>query len=121
MKEKGRKAAKFIAETCLKLKAGRHFLVIADDVARARWIAELLVEAGIGLGVDATLVIITPRTVGQPELAPEVGGAMKAADTILHINAGNSQIFHTNATEEAIAAGSKFYEIPGLSEERPTR
>jgi aminopeptidase len=121
MKDKGRKAARFIAESCLKLKAGRHVLVIADDLSRPRWIAELLVEAGTGLGADPTLVIITPRTVGQPELPPEVGSAMKSADTIIHINAGNSQIFHTNATKEALAAGAKFYEIPGLSEDQFVR
>ncbi len=121
MKDKGRTAARFIAESCLKLKAGRHFLVIADDLSRPRWIAELLVEAGTDLGADATLIIITPRTVAQPELPPEVGSAMKSTDTIIHINGGNSQIFHTNATKEALAAGANFYEIPGLSEDQFVR
>ena len=79
MKEKGRKAAKFIAEMCMRLKAGEHFLVISDDLVRPRWMAELLSEAGNSLGAEATLVIMSPRIVGQLEPPPEVGGAMKVA------------------------------------------
>jgi hypothetical protein len=54
MKDKGRKAAKFIAEMCLRSKVGGHFLIIADDLARPRWIAELLAEAGNSLGAEAS-------------------------------------------------------------------
>jgi len=120
MKDKGRKAAKFIAEMCLRSKVGSRFLIIADDLARPRWIAELLAEAGTSLGAEATLVIITPRVVGQLEPPPEVANAMKTANIIFHVTGGNA-IFHTNATKEALAGGSSFYGIDGLSEDQFVR
>ena len=121
MREKGRKAAKFLAETCMRLKAGEHFLVIADDLARPRWMAELFVEVGTNLGAEATFVIMSPRIVGQQEPPPEVSSAMKVADAIIYLSGGGPAIFHTNATKEAFAAGSRLYSIVGLSEDQFVR
>jgi leucyl aminopeptidase (aminopeptidase T) len=121
MQEKERKAAKFIAEKAIRLKAGDHFLVIADDLPRPRWMADLLAEAGNSLGAEATLIIMSPRVVGQLEPPPEVGGAMKVAGATIHVTGGGGAIFHTNATKEALAAGSRFYAIIGLSEDQFVR
>lgn len=121
MKDKGRKAATFIAETCIQIKPGERVLVIADDLARPRWMAELLSEAGNSLGAETTLIIMSPRIVGQPEPPPQVANAMKVADAIIHVSGGGAAIYHTNATKEALAAGSRFHSIIGLSEDQFVR
>lgn len=43
---------------------------------------------------------------------------MKVANTIIDCSGGHATIFHTNATKEALAAGSRFYSFLGLSEDQ---
>jgi leucyl aminopeptidase (aminopeptidase T) len=121
VKEKGRKAAKFIAEICLRAKVGEHLLVIAENLARPLWMAELVAEAVVSLGAEVTTIIMIPRVKGQLEPPPEIGAAMKVANTIVCFYGGYADIFHTNATKEALAAGSRMYSFTGLSEDQFVR
>lgn len=115
MTERGRRAARFIAEACLRLKAGEQFLAIVDDMARPRWMGELVAEAVAGLGAQSTVVVIPPGLPGSQEPPPALAGAIKAANAMIHFSGGN-ELFHTNAVKEALAAGSRFYAMTGLSE-----
>ncbi len=116
MTVEGERSAKFIVNTCMKLQPGEQFLAIADNLARPRWIAELITEAAVSFGADAALLVITPRTEGNLDPPPEVESAMKAADAIIHVY-DRVGIFHTNATKQAFAAGSRFYTIAGLNDD----
>ncbi|HKB76064.1 MAG TPA: hypothetical protein VKC58_05680, partial [Myxococcales bacterium] len=89
---------------CLGLREHENFLLVTDD-AVAREIADAIIDVARDLGADPVHARIATRRTSGEEPPPTVAGAMIAADVCLCV--ASRSIYHTRATGEAKAAGTR--------------
>ncbi|MBI2846887.1 MAG: aminopeptidase [Chloroflexi bacterium] len=114
------RGAKLIVETCMGVKPGEKILVIADYYARPKRIAEAVMEAAIGAGAEAVLMVMRPNPIAGTEPPKPVAAAMKVVDAMLFIT-DTTALGHTNARKEASAAGVRYYSMEEVSEDELAR
>lgn len=103
---------KLLAE-CLALKAGEHFVVVADEPKKR--LGELLQQAGQELGADAVLLVMAERSRSGEEPPAPVAAAMEAAHAVVCVT--EHSLTHTNARKRAAAAGARVATMPGITED----
>src|SRR5258706_485578 len=96
--------ARRVVVDCLGLREHENFLLVTDD-AVAREIADAIIDVARDLGADPVHARIATRRTSGEEPPPTVAGAMIAADVCLCV--ASRSIYHTRATGEAKAAGTR--------------
>ncbi|MDK2896570.1 MAG: hypothetical protein PWP04_690 [Candidatus Atribacteria bacterium] len=106
------KGAMIAVRDCMGVKEGENVLVVTDtekfDVARS------FLYALHGLGIDATLSIMTPRDHHAEEPPREIRMALTACDVALLIT--SMSLTHTHARMEATQKGIRIASMPGITE-----
>ncbi|MDF2680880.1 MAG: aminopeptidase [Brevibacillus sp.] len=105
--------SKRILTSCMDLKAGESFLVVADDVKRE--LGEALWEAGRQLGAESVYLVMQEREKSGQEPPAFVAEAMKHADVVVCVT--EHSLTHTKARKEAAANGTRLATMPGITED----
>lgn len=105
--------SKRILTSCMALKAGESFLVVADDVKRE--LGEALWEAGRQLGAESVYLVMQEREKSGQEPPAFVAEAMKHADVVVCVT--EHSLTHTKARKEAAANGTRLATMPGITED----
>ncbi|MGG1658952.1 aminopeptidase [Brevibacillus sp. NRS-1366] len=103
--------SKGILTSCMALKAGESFLVVADEPKRE--LGEALWEAGKQLGAEAVLVVMKEREKSGQEPPVAVAEAMKQSDVVVCVT--EHSLTHTKARKEAAANGTRLATMPGIT------
>lgn len=102
------------------VKPQERVLVIADNEGSSIWVGQLFMNAANSMGAEAVLTVIPPpeeRELGGEEPPASVAAAMKSVNAIFRTSDG-APLVHTNAREEATAAGVRYYVVhPSLVDE----
>jgi aminopeptidase len=107
-------SAAFIAvRDCMGVQPGERVLVVTD--APLRTIGYAAFEAARGLGNEAVLVEIPPRTTNGEEPPAEVAELMMQFDVVLCPT--SKSLTHTDARRHASAKGVRVATLPGVTEE----
>lgn len=88
----------------LGVQPGESFVVIVDDGAD-HTVAQSLYEQGVAAGADAALIRTPMRAHSGAEPSAAVAAAMRGADVL--VNVTKRSLYHTRATGEAKAAGTR--------------
>ncbi|NSW75209.1 MAG: aminopeptidase [Candidatus Atribacteria bacterium] len=110
------KGAMIAVRDCMGVKVGESVLVVTDTGKLK--LAESFVLALHTLGVDGTLLIMTPRSHHAEEPPREVKAALSACDVALLVT--TMSLTHTHARMEATAKGVRIASMPGLTEDMMT-
>ncbi len=110
------KAAKLLVETCARIKPNENVLVLADDEAFPVRIATLLVDVINSAGAVGILMIMKPRPGAATEPPPGVAAAMKSVDAVMYMT-NRHGLAHTNARQQATAAGVRIYQMIAVPED----
>lgn len=110
------KGATIAVRDCMGVKVGESVLVVTDTGKLK--LAESFVLALHALGVDGTLLIMTPRSHHAEEPPREVSAALSACDVALLVT--TMSLTHTHARMEATAKGVRIASMPGLTEDMMT-
>lgn len=110
------KGAMIAVRDCMGVKTGENVLVVTDTGKLK--LAESFVLALHALGVDGTLLIMTPRSHHAEEPPREVKAALSACDVALLVT--TMSLTHTHARMEATAKGVRIASMPGLTEDMMT-
>ncbi|UQZ82907.1 2,5-dihydroxypyridine 5,6-dioxygenase [Paenibacillus konkukensis] len=105
--------SKNVLRSCLGLKEGETFLVVADDVKKE--LAESLYEAGKQLGAEAMLVVMKERAKSGEEPPAPIAKAMAESDVVVCVT--KHSLTHTQARKQAAAAGTRLATMPGITED----
>ncbi|MDR7315148.1 aminopeptidase [Brevibacillus nitrificans] len=105
--------SKGILTSCMALKPGESFLVVADDVKRE--LGQALWEAGRELGAESVLMVMQEREKSGQEPPALVADAMKNADVVVCVT--EHSLTHTKARKEAAANGTRLATMPGITED----
>lgn len=105
--------SKGILTSCMALKAGESFLVVADEPKRE--LGEALWEAGKQLGAEAVLMVMKEREKSGQEPPVAVAEAMKQSDVVVCVT--EHSLTHTKARKEAAANGTRLATMPGITED----
>ena len=88
----------------LGVQPGESLVVIVDDGA-SHEVAASLYEQGVAVGADAALIRTPMRAHSGAEPSSAVAAAMRGADVV--VNVTKRSLYHTRATGEAKAAGTR--------------
>lgn len=99
---------KFYCEKIVQIKPGQHFLVIADNYARAILVGQIIMDLAASLGAEATLVVMEARRHSGHEPPKSIAKAMKEVDVIFQV-VEKFDIVHTTARKEATEVGVKYF------------
>ena len=102
-----------ILTTCMGLKHGERLVVVTD--AGKVSMGNLFFRAGLALGAEAVLVVMSERTADGQEPPAAVAAAMVAADVV--IAPTTRSLTHTAARRRATDAGARVATMPGITEE----
>ncbi|QIA27632.1 aminopeptidase [Thermaerobacter sp. PB12/4term] len=102
-----------ILTTCMGLKHGERLVVVTD--AGKVSMGNLFFRAGLALGADAVLVVMSERTADGQEPPAAVAAAMAAADVV--IAPTTRSLTHTAARRRATDAGARVATMPGITED----
>jgi len=98
---------------CMAVKKGESVLVICDEPERK--IGAALWEAAKGLGAEAMLLEIIPRSGNGEEPPASVAVFMKTVDVLLCPT--SKSLTHTDARRAACKAGARAATLPGITED----
>lgn len=101
-----------IVDSCLALKPGEQFLVLADTDNVP--VGQLFALAGEERGAETILLLYKPRTRHGEELPKVIAEAMKAADAI--VAPTTFSVNHNSARKAASDAGARLIFFPGCKE-----
>jgi leucyl aminopeptidase (aminopeptidase T) len=107
------RGARILVDTCLGVKPGEQVLIVTDT--NKGHIAELLASAAIERGAETIIAVMTPRKAHAQEPPSTIASAMQAADAILAPL--TYSITHSKAARQALAAGARIVNLPGVTEE----
>lgn len=107
------KAAMIAVRDCMGAQPGENALVVTDTGKLA--IAESFLYAFHSLGIDATLIVMTPRDHHAQEPPPEVRAAMLSSAVALLIT--TKSLTHTHARVDATNQGVRIASLPGITED----
>jgi leucyl aminopeptidase (aminopeptidase T) len=110
------RGAKLLVETCARIKPDENVLVVADDEAFPIRIGTLLVDLINSIGAVGVLMIMKARPGAATEPPPGVAAAMKSVDAVMYMT-NRHGMAHTNAREEATAAGVRIYQMIAVPED----
>ncbi|MEN3186431.1 MAG: aminopeptidase [Atribacterota bacterium] len=110
------RGAMIAVRDCMGVRAGERVLVITDTGKLK--LAEPFFLALHALGVDGTLLIMTPRSYHAEEPPREVRAALSACDVALLVT--TMSLTHTHARMDATAQGIRIASMPGLTEDMMT-
>ncbi|MGQ9472967.1 MAG: aminopeptidase [Candidatus Caldatribacteriaceae bacterium] len=110
------KGAMIAVRDCMGVKEEEEVLVITDT-GKVK-LAESFFLALHALGVDGTLLVMTPRSHHAEEPPREVQAALSSCDVALIIT--TMSLTHTHARMEATARGVRIASMPGLTEDMLT-
>ena len=105
MMSSGFRGAVNLLRTCANAKPGEHLLIVTDSSTDPR-IANTIMAAASWLGVEASKVTMTARTLPGEEPPVPVVAAMLSSDVI--ICPTSTTLFHTNARTAACRRGARF-------------
>jgi len=111
LKEKLKKAAYMVVQTCLGVKAGEKFLVITDT--NSEIIGRVIAESGWEVGAETILVVMRPRT-RHGEEPPEPIAAMWTKADVFAAPTKYS-LTHTQARKKATEAGARGATMPMIT------
>ncbi len=106
-------AALIAVRDCMGVQPGERVLVVTD--APLRTIGYAAFEAARGLGNEALLVEMPPRTTNGEEPPPEVAELMTQFDVVLCPT--SKSLTHTDSRRHASAKGVRVATLPGVTEE----
>ncbi len=106
-------AALIAVRDCMGVQPGERVLVVTD--APLRTIGYAAFEAARGLGNEAILVEMPPRTTNGEEPPPEVAELMTQFDVVLCPT--SKSLTHTDSRRHASAKGVRVATLPGVTEE----
>jgi aminopeptidase len=107
-----RSAALIAVRDCMGLQPGERALVVTDEPLRT--IGYAVFEAARGLGNEALLVEMPPRTTNGEEPPPEVAALMTQFDVVLCPT--SKSLTHTDSRRSASAKGARVATLPGVTE-----
>jgi leucyl aminopeptidase (aminopeptidase T) len=108
------KSARSLVEIYAKVKAGERVLVLTDDGPCPMEMGRVVMEVASSMGAEAILLTMKSKEMPGYEPPHAVAVAMKSVNTLFMIFGGVG-IEHTNARNEATAAGVRIYcmaEVP---------
>lgn len=110
-----------ILEALKAVDRGERALIIANSEPRSAWLGQLFMNVINSMGAEAVLMEVVEKRplegTGTSEPLAPVTAAMKKVNAIFHIS-DKSSIVHTDAREEATAAGARLYDVrPDLADE----
>lgn len=108
------RAVEFVLKKCLGHHTGESVVVVTDTAMSE--IAEAFHQATVDLGINATLVSMSPRRIDGEE-PPEIVAQAMASGAIAILLASRSLI-HTKARIEASRRGVRTAGMPGLDSQR---
>lgn len=92
----------------MRVKPGQEALIIVDDVALPRRLAEAFSDAVTQLGAEPVVGVMPARQMAGQEPPKSLAAAMLAADVVLTIH-DRVSIGHTNARKQATGMGKSVY------------
>lgn len=115
--EELKRAALNAVKDCLNVQAGEKVLVICDEPLRR--VGYYLWEAAKGVGADAMVMEIIPRSRHGEEPPDAVAQAMSLVDVV--IAPTTASLTHTNARRAGTKAGARIATLPDITEEIMSR
>ncbi|MCG8481503.1 MAG: aminopeptidase [Spirochaetales bacterium] len=105
--------AKIVLSDCMGAHAGERLLVVTDTEKQR--IGEALFEAGIGSGLESTLMVMKPTGTHGKEPTESVAEAMRLSDIVLCPTAFS--LTHTKARKRACKDGARIATMPNITED----
>jgi leucyl aminopeptidase (aminopeptidase T) len=112
-KEQLDRALETVIGRCLDVRTGENVLVIGDDDAESRALAEALRDTAARYGADAVLTLMDARANDGTEPPPPVAAALVACD--VYIVPTSRSLSHTQARRAATQAGARGATLPGVT------
>lgn len=112
-----RVAVRTVVEDCLRVRPGEDLLVICNPATEG--IGAALRDAGLEVGAEAVLALMSERDSHAAEPPATLAAAMRAADVVLAPTV--QSLSHTAARREASEAGARIATLPGVTEEMLAR
>ena len=106
------KGALNLLRTCANAKPGEQILVVTDHMTDPA-IASTIVSAATRLGIEASVIVMKPRTLPGDEPPAPVLAAMLSSDVI--ICPTSRTLYHTNARTAACRKGARFISMAGAT------
>jgi len=111
------KIINLMIEKVIDVKQGEDFLVVSDDYARSKFIAESALEAAASRGANTSWAVMTPLTHIAQEPPRPIAAAMKATDKMLVVF-DTYGLAHSTARKMATEAGARYYGLNSFIPER---
>ncbi|MBI2906943.1 MAG: hypothetical protein HYX92_04740 [Chloroflexi bacterium] len=111
-------AIRLIVDVCIGVKPEEDFLVLADEYARSRAIAEAVAKVARERGAKVVYMVVPPKQNAAEEPRKTTAAAMMAADAVF--GAGERVVVssgHNSLREALVANGISVYGTLGLSED----
>lgn len=110
-------AVRLIVDTCMRIKPEDELLIVADDYARPRAIAQAVASVAKQRGASVVCAIGPPKAKGE-EPCKTTAAAMRVADVIFGAGERSNPIGgHAAVHEELMRKGIRQYATNGLSED----
>ena len=106
------KGALNLLRTCANAKPGEQVLIVTDHMTDPA-IASTIMSAATRLGIEASVIVMKPRTLPGDEPPAPVLAAMLSSDVI--ICPTSRTLFHTNARTAACRKGARFISMAGAT------
>jgi len=110
------KAAMIAVRDCMAAQSGENALIVTDTGKLS--IAESFFYAFHSLGIDTTIMVMTPRGHNAQEPPPEVRAALLSCDVALLVT--SKSLTHTHARVDATNQGVRIASLPGVTEDMMT-
>ncbi|MBI2907937.1 MAG: aminopeptidase [Chloroflexi bacterium] len=111
-------AIRLIVDTCIRIKPEEDLLIVADDYARPRAIADAVAAAARARGAKVVYLVAPPKQNNAEEPRKTTVAAMLAADAVFGAGEKVTPISgHTAVHETLRARGGRLYATLGLSED----